>query len=170
MAAKVTDNDVFFDVDMEPFYDPKNMAMAIADSVGRDFGVDVDWQDAGKISRICFESLALKYRYCFDKLLKAADKKISKIYILGGGSYNQLLNQFTADATGYPVYTGVYEGSNIGNVLLQAYGCGELKDKREMRQVVSNTFNKKAYYPEMTEIWDEKYRIFVERISHKAQW
>ena len=88
----------------------------------------------------------------------------------GGGSYNQLLNQFTADATGYPVYTGVYEGSNIGNVLLQAYGCGELKDKREMRQVVSNTFNKKAYYPEMTEIWDEKYRIFVERISHKAQW
>lgn len=170
MAEKITDNQVFFDVDTEPFYAPENMAATIADSVEKDFGVSVDWRDAGRISRICFESLALKYRYCFDKLLSAADKKISKIYILGGGSYNRLLNQFTADATGYPVYTGVYEGSNTANILLQAYGSGELKDKEEMRQVVCNTFEKQVYYPKETEIWEKKYKIFQERISHKTQW
>jgi sugar (pentulose or hexulose) kinase len=170
MAAQVTDNRYYIDVDQEAFYAPKNMPKAIAEAVKRDFGVEIDWKDIPRISRICFESLALKYRYYSDKLLDAADKKVSKVYILGGGSYNQLVNQFTANATGYPVYTGVYEGSNIANILLQAYGCGEIKDKQEMRRIVCGTFETTKYMPEDTQLWNEKYDVFEKKISHKAQW
>lgn len=170
LACSVSENQVYIDVDMEEFYSPENMAKAVATAVKRDFGVDVDWEDYGKISRICYESLALKYRYYCDKILEVADKTISKIYILGGGSKNGLLNQLTANATGYPVYTGVTEGSSIANILLQAYGSNEIKDKKEIRQVVCNTYSTKMYYPKNTEVWEEKYNIFVHHISHNAQW
>lgn len=170
MASRVTDNEYYIDVDMEEFYAPENMARAVADAVRRDFGAEIDWRDISRISRICFESLALKYRYYSDKLLEAADKQITKIYILGGGSYNRLINQFTANVTGYPVYTGVYEGSNIANILLQAYGCGEVKDKKEMRQIVCNTFEMRQYIPEDTNIWEKKYHVFEKSLSHRAQW
>lgn len=169
-AKKVNDNNWYIDVDMEDFYAPDNMAKSVANAVKRDFGADLDWKDIPTISRICFESLALKYRYYSDKLLTAADKKISKIYILGGGSYNHLVNQFTADATGYPVYTGVYEGSNIANILLQAYGCGEIENKEAMRRIICNTFKTEIYTPADTDLWNHKYSIFENKISHKAQW
>lgn len=169
-AEEIDDNRYYIDVDMEEFYAPKNMPKAIAEAVRRDFGAELDWEDVPRISRICFESLALKYRYYSDKLLAAADKKISKIYILGGGSYNRLVNQFTANAMGYPVYTGVYEGSNTANILLQAYGCGEVKDKEEMRRVICNTFKTHKFVPEDTELWDRKYDVFEHKISHNAQW
>lgn len=170
LADMEEENEVYIDVDREEFYAPENMAAAVAKAVKRDFGVTVDWKDRGKISRICYESLALKYRWYCDKILTAADKKISRIYILGGGSKNKLLNQLTANATGYPVCTGVTEGSSIANILLQAYGSGELKSKKEMRQIVCNTFEKQMYCPKNKEIWDKKYDVFVRRISHKAQW
>ncbi len=169
-AEQITDNACYIDVDMEEFYAPENMPKAVCNAVKRDFGVEVNWKDIPRVSRICFESLALKYRYYSDKLLSAANKKVSKVYILGGGSYNGLVNQFTANATGYPVYTGVYEGSNVANVLLQSYGCGEIKDKKEMRQIVCNTFATQKYTPEDTEVWDLKYEIFERKVSHKAQW
>lgn len=170
MAQEIPENHLYIDVDMEEFYAPENMAKAVADAVKRDFGVTVNWKDQGLISRICYESLALKYRYYCDKILEAADKKITKIYILGGGSRNSLLNQFTANATGYPVYTGVTEGSSVANILLQAYGAGELRDKKELRQIVRNTYDRNEYYPEQTKIWDEKYNVFLHSISHNAQW
>lgn len=170
LAEGETENHVYIDVDREEFYAPENMAKTVADAVYRDFGIRINWEDRGKISRICYESLALKYRYYCDKILSAADKKISGIYILGGGSKNRLLNQFTANATGYPVYTGVTEGSCIGNVLIQAYGSGEIRGRNEMRQVVCNTFEKEKYCPKDTGIWNAKYDAFLHGISHTAQW
>lgn len=170
LAEAQEDNECYIDVDREEFYSPDNMAKAVAGAVNRDFGTEVNWRDRGKISRICYESLALKYRWYCDKILTAADKKISRIYILGGGSKNKLLNQLTANATGYPVCTGVTEGSSVANILLQAYGSGEVKSKKEMRQIVCGTFEKQTYCPENKEIWDKKYDAFIRRISHNAQW
>lgn len=169
-AQKAPELNVFIDVDMEEFFAPDNMAIAVAEAVKRDFGVDVDWKDIGSIARICYESLALKYRYYAEKILQAANKKVSKIYIVGGGSKNALLNQFTANATGYTVCTGVTEGSSIANILLQAYGAGELKDKQEMRQVICNTFEVQTFEAQDEAVWNEKYRIFETQISHKAQY
>lgn len=170
MAGKLTDNDWYIDVDREEFYAPENMPAAICSAIRRDYGVEISRNDFSRISRICFESLALKYRYYSDKLILASGKKISKIYILGGGSYNDLLNQMTANATGLPVYTGIYEGSSTGNLLLQAYGMGEAVDKEHMRRIVCNSFQMKKFEPMHTNLWNRKYDSFEKRISHEAQW
>lgn len=169
-AAKVEENHLYIDVDREEFYAPGNMPMAIVNAVKRDFHEEIDWKNVGVIARICFESLALKYRYFYDKLIQAADKKISKIYIIGGGSNNQLVNQYTANVIGLQVYTGVTEGSNVGNLLLQLYGSGELSSKQEMRQCVCDTFLKYNYSPQNVQMWKEKYHFFENEISHEAQW
>ena len=164
------ENHLYIDVDREEFYAPGNMPMAIVNAVKRDFHEEIDWKNVGVIARICFESLALKYRYFYDKLIQAADKKISKIYIIGGGSNNQLVNQYTANVIGLQVYTGVTEGSNVGNLLLQLYGSGELSSKQEMRQCVCDTFSKYNYSPQNVQMWNEKYHFFENEISHEAQW
>ena len=46
--------------------------------------------------------------------------KLEVLHIIGGGSLNKYLNQFTANATGATVLAGPQEGTAIGNIMLQA--------------------------------------------------
>lgn len=53
-------------------------------------------------------------------------KELNKIYVVGGGSQNELLNRLTAEATGLPIVRGQIEGSTMGNFALQlAAGAGD---------------------------------------------
>jgi rhamnulokinase len=54
----------------------------------------------GAFVRAILESLALKYRVVLRNLEQVSGKHIEQIRVIGGGSKNRLLNQFTADATG----------------------------------------------------------------------
>ena len=54
----------------------------------------------GGYTRAILESLAFKYRFVVESLGHLTGHAISEIQIVGGGSRNRLLNQFTADATG----------------------------------------------------------------------
>ena len=163
------DNDWIIDVNAAEFYAPDSMPRAIAASVKRDFGADVDPDDKGTICRIAFQSMAVKYRYYLERLLKAADKRISKLYIISGGSRNRVINQFAANACRIPVSTGVYEASSVGNLLLQAYGCSELRDKPAMRQVVIDTFPQTVFEPRDAELWEKKYRAY-ESVAQPNAW
>ena len=169
-AESAKDLDVFIDIDAQEFYSPENMPAAIAASVLRDFNYKLDTKDIGTVSRIIFESMAMKYTYYLSRLLDACDKSISRIYIIGGGSRNRLINQFTASATGYPVSIGVFEASSVGNILLQMYGCGELKDKYEMREVVMQSFPQTVFEPKEKDVWCRKYKIFEQVALKKNQW
>ena len=60
--------------------------------------------------------------------------------MIGGGSRNDLLNQFTANAIGIPVVAGPSEATAIGNVMIQAMAAGEATDVAGMRQ-----FNQPLY-------------------------
>ena len=46
-------------------------------------------------------------------------KKLRRLYIVGGGSQNQLLNRLTAKATGLEVRCGAVESSTVGNFAIQ---------------------------------------------------
>lgn len=169
-AEAADDIDAFIDVNSEEFYSSADMPNAISCAVKHDFDLDVSPLDIGTVSRIVFQSMALKYRFYLSKLLKASGKSIKKIYVLGGGSKNRLLNQFTANACGYMVSAGVYEASTTGNLLLQAFGSGELKDVSEMRQIVINTFPQNLYYPQNAEKWAEKFEVFLRKAAKKNLW
>ena len=82
--------------------------------------------DEGSFVRCCLESLALRYRWCVERLEQVLGTKIHTIHIVGGGSKNVLLNQFTADATGRVVHAGPVEATAMGNVLIQAMGRGRI--------------------------------------------
>ena len=101
----------------------------------------------GQYVRCCLESLALCYAQTLDQLEGILGNKVDVLHIVGGGTQNGLLNELTATASGRPVVTGPVEATAIGNVLIQAVGCGKLANLAEVRQVVSNSFEVNTVEP-----------------------
>ncbi|MFC2156201.1 rhamnulokinase family protein [Acidobacteriota bacterium] len=117
-------------------------------------------ESRGEIVRCILESLAFKYRYVLDELREVSDKPIEKIHIIGGGGKNSLLCQFTAEATGLPVFSGPIEATAVGNLMVQARFSGEVKDWEEMRRIISRSFDIEEYRPKTGELWDNVYSRF----------
>ena len=85
------------------------------------------------------------------------------LHIIGGGSLNKYLNQFTADALGVEVLAGPQEGTAIGNIMLQAKAAGEVSDIWEMRRIIANSIELVAYHPTKDKAtWDAAFERFLE--------
>ena len=102
--------------------------------------------DARIVSCI-FHSLADRYREVLAMLRGFAPFPIEKLHIIGGGSANDLLNQWTADAVGIPVVAGPAEATAIGNVMLQARAAGLVADRWQMRRLIADVFSVKTFIP-----------------------
>ena len=76
-------------------------------------------ESKGEIARCVYESLAMGYRKTFLDLEKLKGSRIDILHIVGGGSKNALLNEFTADAIGREVIAGPFEATAIGNLMVQ---------------------------------------------------
>lgn len=111
--------------------------------------------------RCIFDSLALKYKSALDGLQKMAPFKIQRLHIIGGGSKNALLNQFTANSTGIPVIAGPSEATAIGNLLVQAKGLKVLDSLKEIREVVRNSVTLETFEPQDTALWHDAYLRFT---------
>jgi rhamnulokinase len=115
----------------------------------------------GQFVRCALESLALAYRQAIDQLEQALGYPLEAVHIVGGGSQNRLLNQFTADATGKPVIAGPVEATAIGNLLVQAMALGRLSSLTEARQVVRASFPLEVFEPGRQTAWDEAYERWL---------
>jgi rhamnulokinase len=107
-------------------------------------------QTQGEFVRCVLQSLALKYASGVENLKKCTNQAITKLYIVGGGSKNELLNQYTADAAGVEVITGISESTVLGNVIQQAISGGQISGIEEGRQIVRNSFELTSYQPQNT--------------------
>jgi rhamnulokinase len=114
-------------------------------------------QTKGEIIRVALESIALKYRWVLERLEELTGKHLDPIHIIGGGTKNRLLNQFTADSTGRTVITGPVEATAIGNVLMQAIALGHLNTLDDARAVVRASFTPETYHPASKDGWDAAY-------------
>ncbi|HYW95874.1 MAG TPA: rhamnulokinase family protein [Bacteroidales bacterium] len=150
----------FIDPDYMGFYNPIDMPLAI-DEYCLKTGQEPP-QSIGEYVRTILEGLAFKYRYVLDQLNEISGKKIRKIHIIGGGTQNKLLCQFTSNVTGLPVIAGPAEGTAAGNILMQAYAMGYLKSLDEIREVVRNSFPLEIYEPRDVEDWEKAYGRFKE--------
>ena len=101
----------------------------------------------GEICRCIFESLAVRYRQLFTWLKEFANFDIHVLHIIGGGSLNAYLNQFTANSCGVTVPAGPQEGTAIGNIMLQATASAAVKEIWEMRQIIANSLELKRAGP-----------------------
>jgi rhamnulokinase len=117
--------------------------------------------DEGAIVRCCLESLALKYRWTIERLESILGTTIKTIHIVGGGTKNSLLCQFTANACGRPVHAGPVEATAIGNILMQALGRRQLGSIAELREVVARSFPVKLYEPHDIAVWNDAAERFA---------
>lgn len=113
-----------------------------------------------EICRCIFESLALRYRQVAGYLKEMAAFPIDTLHIIGGGSLNEYLNQFTANATGLTVLAGPQECTALGNIMLQAKAAGIVGDIFDMRRIIAGSVAMKRYEPADKEMWNKAYEKF----------
>ncbi|MCL5998182.1 MAG: rhamnulokinase [Chloroflexi bacterium] len=111
----------------------------------------------GAIIRCALESLALKYRWVLERLEELVGQRLDPIHIVGGGTQNRLLCQFTADATGRQTVTGPVEATAAGNILMQAIALGQIGSLSDGREVIRNSFDVRTYESGDKSRWDEAY-------------
>jgi len=151
------------DPDHPPFMRPGDMPGAIAKYCrGRGLPAPVE---PGAVIRCALESLALRYRWTLEKLQELLGKRLDVIHIVGGGSQNALLCQFTADACDRPVLAGPVEATALGNVLLQALGLGLIGSVEEVREVVRQSTEMREYHPRGADRWHEPFERFVKMLA-----
>ena len=117
-------------------------------------------QTKGEIVRCIFDSLAMCYRSTAEKIDEITGHKAPFINIVGGGTKEVPLCKLTANACGRPVYTGPVEATALGNIAVQAIAQGEIKDVKQAREVIANSFEISCFEPEDTAMWDEGYDRF----------
>jgi rhamnulokinase len=84
---------------------------------------------APRMAGLIFYSLAARYGAVLRDAAGITGKKLKRLYIVGGGSRNALLNELTAEATGLQVVTGAPESATVGNLAIQLSTlAGEYRD------------------------------------------
>lgn len=163
LATQARPFQLFLDPDALDFLHPENMVEAIQHYARRTGQKEPD--DAGIVARAILESLAFKYRLVVEELSRLTGRRFNTIHLIGGGSRNQLLNQFTAEATGLRVLAGPDEATSAGNILVQALATGRLRSSQEIREVVRQSFEIKEFIPVEPETWSERYQDFLRIIG-----
>ena len=141
------------------FQNPASMIKAIAEYC-RQTNQPVP-ETYGEITRCIFDSLSMRYKQIFSVLQKIAPFPIEKLHIIGGGSRNNLLNQFTCNAVGVPVMAGPSEGTAIGNIMLQAKANGLVNDIAAMRRLISTSVETASFEPQNATQWEEAYNKYL---------
>lgn len=153
----------FINPDAPDFANPSSMVKAIQEYCSA--SGQVVPRTKAEITRCIFDSLAMRYRQVFDYLKDFAGFPIEQLHVIGGGSKNALLNQFTANALGVNVVAGPTEATAIGNVMIQAKSAGLYPSISKMRESIRNSVGLKQYLPEDTEVWNQNYQEYLKATS-----
>lgn len=165
-AMKVTAFQSIINPDDKMFANPANMQQAIKDYCAAT-GQHVP-DGYAELCRCIFDSLALRYRQVFGYLQEMAPFAIDTLHIIGGGSLNEYLNQFTANATGVTVLAGPQECTALGNIMLQAKAAGVVDDIFAMRRIIADSVSMKRFEPQDKALWDEAYDKYLAVVEKKG--
>lgn len=105
----------------------------------------------GEIACVIYNSLAKCYKETAEELEQLTGNRYRCIHIVGGGSNAEYLNQITADVANRQVVTGPTEATAVGNIAAQMIAAGELKDLKEARSCIWNSFAVREYNPAGTQ-------------------
>jgi rhamnulokinase len=152
-----------FDPDDPVFLHPPDMTAAIAQYCRRTGQPEPT--GPASYTRAILESLAFKYRVILDALQGLTGITITEVQIVGGGSRNRLLNQFTADATGRTVIAGPVEATALGNIAMQMVATGAVRSLAQARRIVEHSFPTERYEPIAADRWAAQYRRFQDYVE-----
>jgi rhamnulokinase len=151
------------DPDHRTFLHPTDMIEAIA-GYCRQTEQEIPETPAA-IVRTILESLALKYRAVLESLEEIVGRPFTAIRVVGGGSRNRILNQFTADATGRTVIAGPVEATALGNIAMQMLATGAVGSLAEARAIIERSFPVERFEPADRDRWEPVYRRFQEYVG-----
>ena len=114
----------------------------------------------GSVMRCVLESLALAYRLALERVEALTGYRFPGLHVVGGGTRNDALLQFTAEAIGRPVWSGPTDATAIGNLLGQLTASGRIASVREGRALVRESFPIRTFEPQAREEWDEAFHRF----------
>ena len=135
--------DSILDPDDPRFAHPASMTAAICDYL-RETQQPLPVTPADYV-RVIFRSLAARYRDVIEVLRRLTAVDIRRLHVIGGGSRNEYLMQFTADALQMPVIAGPQEGTALGNALVQVRAAGLVDSLAAMRSIIANSITLKTY-------------------------
>lgn len=158
MAQGETPFRSFINPDDASFANPTSMTEAIAAFCSAT-GQQIPITDA-QFVRCIFESLALCYRDTLESMREVVPFAIKRLHVIGGGSKNALLNQFTANALGIPVIAGPSEATAIGNCMIQARAAGLVGDRHSMRKLIGRVIATDTFTPCDPELWEKAYMAY----------
>ena len=148
----------FIDPDDPSFASPGDMPGRIQEYC-RKTGQDVP-ESIGQILRVATDSLALKYRVVYERIVKLTGRSYARLNAGGGGIQNEALCQATASALGIEILAGPVEATSCGNIITQMIATGELKDFKEGRELIRNSFEFRSYHPQDTASWTQAFEKF----------
>ena len=155
----------FIDPDAPEFLPPGDMPSRVVDFCRRTGQRPPSTR--GEVVRCVLESLALKYRWVVERLVEVTGREVSALHVVGGGSRNALLCQYTADALGMEVIAGPVEATALGNIAVQALGGHDL---REIRRVIRGSVSLRSYEPSPERgLWEEGYQRFLSILQHTEE-
>jgi len=159
LASREAEFGHLVDPDDESFLHPADMPKAIDDFCART--QQPSPKTPGAYARTVLESLAFKYRQVIGDLERLTREPIREIRVIGGGSKNRLLNQFTADATGRRVLAGPAEATALGNVGMQILATGAASSLSEVRNMIERSFPIETFEPRETDKWERQIARFL---------
>jgi len=165
MAKKAEPFKFLIDPENGAFLNPENMPEAIASFCEKTGQGKIS--SNGEIARCIYDSLALKYAFTLNQMKQLTKRSFKKIYIIGGGSNNYFLDQLTSDMTGLSVIAGPTEATAIGNILMQAKALKIVDSLKQIRKIVSDSFDPVSFTPENIKNRDEVFRRFNKIIKNQ---
>lgn len=111
--AEASDFEGTVDANAQIFLAPDSMKAAF------DEALSAKPESVGDYFRCAYRSLALSYRDAIRELEENTGRTYEKLYIVGGGAKNALLNKLTEEATGKQVVALPIEATALGNLKIQ---------------------------------------------------
>ncbi|MCL2721432.1 MAG: rhamnulokinase [Treponema sp.] len=155
-VAKNISPDVYLDAEREEFGSPGNLPLLF----NKFFEATGQRQLTKKtdIAQCILESLALSYDLRIRQLEQITGKHFPVINIIGGGTQDKNLMQYTANATGKNVIAGPVEATALGNIMIQLICAGTIKNTDEGRKQISDV---ETYISQDKEIWKQKRKKYT---------
>ncbi|MDR1628633.1 MAG: rhamnulokinase [Oscillospiraceae bacterium] len=118
-------------------------------------------ETVGEVIRCIYESLAMKYRFTLEGVMRCTGRDYNTIHVVGGGTKDGLLCRMTAASCGRTVIAGPVEATVLGNIAVQLIASGDIRDVAQAREIIAAGEHLKTYRPEESGLWDEAYEHFL---------
>lgn len=164
-AKKVKNNEIYIDINDSIFnspFDMENKLIKYLQATNQKFELTI-----GEMCLAIYESMAFKYFEEFKKLVEITKIDYKEMYIVGGGSNVDLLNQLTSNILNINVIEGEKEATVFGNALIQFISLNEFKDLDEARSILKNDHSYMVYSPMDHDFYIQKYYRYKKIIRRK---